>query len=203
MDFEHALHIFNTLYQGINGYSLSTLGRAELGTKDKAFVYGEVSPEAFHSIIKHTHFKPNGTFYDLGSGTGKAVLLAYLLFPFSQVKGIELLRPLHNEAVQIEQRFKSEYEALQQSDKFIEFIHGDFLELDISDADVIFMHSTCFPDYIWEKLNPKLDNLKPGTCIITVTRTIESSNLHHLKSKEFGMAWGRATVHFYEKISCY
>jgi SAM-dependent methyltransferase len=149
--------------------------------------------------LKNLPTKAHGTFYDLGSGTGKAVLLAYLLFPFQEVVGIELLEPLYLESQHIQSRFKGEFGALNQSDRKLQFIQGDFLKCDLSKADVVFMHSTCFPDYIWETLAPKMEKLKKGTSVVTVTKTFESKHLVHLKSKEYGMAWGRATVHFYEK----
>lgn len=199
MDFEHALHIFNSLYQDINGYTLSSLGRAEMRIKDKTFTYGEISPEAFYSILKHLPKKPKGNFYDLGSGTGKAVLLAHMLFDFSKTVGIELLTPLHQAAENTLMRYKNEYKS-QKSKGRIELLNEDFLDLDFQNADIIFMHSTCFTDEVWEKLAYKFKELKKGSYVIAVTRALRSSHLEYLKSKEYGMAWGRATVHYYQKV---
>jgi SAM-dependent methyltransferase len=200
MDFDHALQIFNTLYADINGYTLSTVGRAALHAEDKAFTYGEVSPEAFYSILSHLPTPAKGVFYDLGSGTGKAVLLVHLLFDFSAAVGIELLKPLHDEALYVKKRYESEFKALEQPGKTMKFINADFLEHSFADADVVFMHSTCFPDHLWEKLTPKLEDLKQGAHVISVTRPPDSPLLKKLKSKEYGMAWGRATVYYHRKI---
>lgn len=199
MDYEHALHIFNSLYQDINGYSLSTRGRAELGIEDKAFTYGEIAPDAFYSILKNLPSKPKGIFYDLGSGTGKAVLLAHLLFEFQKSIGIELIEPLSTTAHHIFEQYNKEYSSLIPKNRIMELIQGDFTKVDFSDGDVVFMHSTCFPEYVWKKLEKPLKNLKNGAIVITVTRTAPYPFLEFLKSKEYGMAWGRATVHFYKK----
>ncbi|MEO6508867.1 MAG: hypothetical protein ABIO02_02850 [Patescibacteria group bacterium] len=199
MDFEHALHIFNSLYENINGYSLSSLGRAQVGSDDKAFTYGEISPEAFYSILSSLPIKPKGVFYDLGSGTGKAVLLAHMLFEFERSVGIEFLEPLHDGAVQVISKYHKQYKSLVPEKREIELIHGNFLIQDFSDADIIFMHSTCFPDYIWEQLEEKFKHLKEDAYLLTVTKTIHTTHFQYIKSKEFGMAWGRATVHFYKK----
>lgn len=39
---------------------------------------------------------PGGAFYDLGSGTGKAVLAAALLHDFDECKGIEIADSLYD-----------------------------------------------------------------------------------------------------------
>jgi predicted RNA methylase len=202
MDFEHALHIFNSLYSPINGYKLSAIGKTEVKHNKKELTYGEVSPEAFYTILKSLPFKSNGVFYDLGSGTGKAVILAALLFNFSKCVGIELLEPLHNAAQDIQLRFEKEIQSLihNYEEKKIEFICEDFLFYDFSDANIIFTHSTCFTEDLWVKLTEKFEQLKNDTLIITVTRTLISENLQLIKTREYGMAWGRATVHIYKKI---
>jgi SAM-dependent methyltransferase len=200
MDFRHALQIFNILYENINGYLLSARGKADIGSADKTFTYGEISPEAFKSILHEPAVPKKGVFYDLGSGTGKAVILAYLLTNYSSCVGIEFLKPLHDEASAILHKFRHEFPTLYSNKRPIKLVHDDFLDYDFSDAAVVFTHSTCFTDELWEELVKKFELLKPGTVVITVTRTINSIFFEQLKSKEYGMAWGRATVHIYKRL---
>ncbi len=203
MDFEHALHIYNTLYSEVNGYSLSTLGRGELTLPHKAFTYGEISPEAFYKILERVPAEKTGIFYDLGSGTGKAIILSHLLFNFSRSVGVVFLIPLHRATLEIIERYEKEFRPLLPNKKkgfTVESVWEDFLKYDFSDGDVVFTHSTCFPDELWEKLVRKFEELKKGTFVITVTKTITSSKLRSYSSKEYGMNWGIATVHVYKRI---
>lgn len=203
MDLQNALHIFNTLYSDINGYSLSTQGRAQITSGSKAFTYGEINPEAFYKILKEVVSPSQQVFYDLGSGTGKAVILATLLFDFQKSIGIEYLEPLEKAAEGVLARYKREIEPTLPDKKQKQeavFVNEDFLQYDFSDGDIIFTHSTCFPEELWTALIKKCEQLKKGTVLITVTRTVDSPFFEEMKSQEYGMGWGRATVHFYRKV---
>lgn len=51
-------------------------------------------------------------FYDLGSGTGKAVFVARLTQDFSKCVGIEILSSLHAQAAKVVKRFNSDFKQL-------------------------------------------------------------------------------------------
>ncbi|QQG44321.1 MAG: methyltransferase domain-containing protein [Candidatus Roizmanbacteria bacterium] len=192
LDLETAKTILDDLYHDIRGYTVSGEARRKLSYHDKSYTYGEVTPDAFYKILKKAQAKSGEVFYDLGSGVGKPVILAYLLFDFSKCVGIEILPELYKVSHSVLQRLKG--------DKKIEFINEDFLHHDFSDADIIFTHSTCFYDELWIKIINKFEKLKPGTRIITVTKSIHSDWIKPLHTAEYNMGWGMATVHYYKKI---
>jgi len=77
-----------------------------ISDKDKSLTYGEVEVASFQHILGYTSLhnainEPEGIlksriFYDLGSGTGRAVITAALSpSPFSRVVGIELMPELY------------------------------------------------------------------------------------------------------------
>jgi hypothetical protein len=77
-----------------------------ISEKDKSLTYGEVEVASFQNILGYTSphnafNEPEGIlksriFYDLGSGTGRAVITAALSpSPFSKVVGIELMPELY------------------------------------------------------------------------------------------------------------
>lgn len=202
LDLEIATSICNNLYHDLNGYTLSAQGRNKLGYHDKAHTYGEVTPAAFAQILKRVESKKGEVFYDLGSGTGKAVLLASMLANFSHCVGIELLKDLHDAAESILHRLQIEIQPYMAPEDFpvVSFYQRDFLRFDFSDADVVFAHSTCFYDELWEHLIRKFEQLQPGTRVISVTKTITSPKLAHFRTEEEAMGWGKATVHFYKRI---
>jgi len=57
-----------------------------------SLTYGEIDFESFYEILKLTNPSKGEIMYDIGSGTGKAVIMASLFFPLSKVVGIEILK---------------------------------------------------------------------------------------------------------------
>lgn len=196
LEFQTVETIFNNLYSDVNGYTVSSQARNKLAFHDKAHTYGEIKPDSFYEIIKKANPKDGEVFYDLGSGTGKAVILAHLLFSFKKCIGIEVLKDVSETAEGIQKRLESVDSVIGT----IEFINADFLRHDFSDADIVFTHSTCFYDELWAGLCRKFETLRPGTRIITVTKAVRSEAVEQLHYGEYQMAWGKATIYIYRRI---
>ena len=68
---------------------------AVLEGENKKYVYGEVSLLALSDVL-HRFCPQGGVFYDLGSGSGRAVFSAAINHPtFTKLVGVELLEGLH------------------------------------------------------------------------------------------------------------
>jgi hypothetical protein len=110
--------IIRALYKGVSGneaslkYIRKCSEEGELHEKDLSLTYGEIVPSSFHHILDYVSssnlfcdepFKEkNGIFYDLGCGTGRAVICAALSpHLFRKVIGIEIIPDLHENAVEI------------------------------------------------------------------------------------------------------
>lgn len=202
MQQEQVKEIFHKLYDNVNGRALSLEGREKNQFTSKSFVYGEVVPESFYNLIIEANPQPGQVFYDLGSGTGKGVLLAHLLFDFKASKGIEYLDTLYNASAEVLKRYESEIRPTildEVKDKQIELIHGSFLDVDFTDADFIFMNSTCFQDDLMEQLEEKLEKVRPHTTIISLSKSLKSPSFHQLKHKMFEFSWGQATAFYHRK----
>ena len=201
MDFQLGKKLFDALYGNINGYTISAKARSTIPHPDRAFTYGEVAPESFYEILLNVTPQKGEVFYDLGSGTGKAVILASLFFEFSKCIGIETLEGLYEASKEILIRFNHESSLiLGANNKVTDFILSDFLEYDFSDGDIFFVHSTCFQDELMDQLSKKLECLKKGARVITVTKTITSSAFQEIQHKDTNMSWGKATVYYYKRI---
>lgn len=202
MDFNVAKSIFESLYSGVNGYTISQQARKKQTYSNKAHTYGEVTPEGFYKILNDINVSKSGVFYDLGSGTGKAVVLSALFGEFSKIIGIEILEDLVKSAENILKKFDEQVRPIlkkERQNQLIEFVNADFLQADFSDADFVFTHSTCFYDELMAALERKFSLLKKGVKILTVTKTLQLPMFKLLKSEEYPMTWGKATVNFYEK----
>ena len=203
MDFNVAKSIFESLYSGVDGYNISSKARKNLPYASKAHTYGEVTPEGFYKILRDAKAKSKGVFYDLGSGTGKAIILASLFRNFSKLVGIEILKDLYQTSVNILNRFDPEVRPIlpiERQKQVIEFTNADFIEYDLTDSDLVFAHSTYFYDELMIALEEKCATLKEGTKILLVTKTFQSPLFRLIKSGEYPMTWGKATVNFYEKV---
>lgn len=100
--------------------------------------YGAISEEEFDRLMKELPFFPNDlVFIDLGSGKGRALLLASR-YPFKQIIGVEFSRMLHDTASRNIEIFRND----KQQCRDIKSIWGDASTFDIPKAPlVIFLHN--------------------------------------------------------------
>ncbi len=196
-------HIFNSVYQDIDGYALSRQGKNRLKNNNKALIYGEVTLTALAAILHDLPIQAqHRIFYDLGSGTGKAVVGAALLGSFERVVGIELVEELAATARQLAQRLPPRFppQARNHRQIVLEFHHGDFRDYNFSDGDVIFIQSTCYDAALMHELAQKLLHQKLGSLIITVSQSLIVPHLRVLKTQKCVMGWGTVSVYIHEKI---
>ncbi|MDR3290279.1 MAG: class I SAM-dependent methyltransferase [Rickettsiales bacterium] len=199
--------IFDFLYSSVDGYGISHRARNKMLNKDKEhLIYGEMSIEELATFYENEIFVDkikslNGTFYDLGSGTGKIVLANSLLLPhFKKFVGVELLKDLVLTANEIKNKY-SKTDA--ESAKKIEFKWADFFNVDYGDADYIFMH---YPmnnaEDLYLKLEEKLaKELKKGTIVVSVIRSLKNKNVfRELVYSNVTLHYGSAPYSCYEVI---
>ena len=193
------------------GKDISKKERSENSLSNASLTYGEVEflslGETFE-IIKAVHgeIKPGGIFYDLGSGSGKGVISAALLHNFTKCVGIEILQGLFA----VSERLKTNYDQIRlslmeenrdlwQSLPDVEFVNGDLFRVDWSDADVIFMNSTCFDIGMMDAI--AMCQVKAGTWGITLTKSLASSKWKVVQSFRKRMSWGEATVYIHIRVA--
>ncbi len=201
--------LFNALYRHVRGKAISSVTRRLRGIKSDEFVYGEIEFISFFFILEKIKPQAGEIFYDLGSGTGKAVFAAALGFDFSKACGIELLPALYQKAEA--QRLQCKNLLLRQETAFtevylkklatVEFMNASFLEADFSDADIVYVAATCLGEATWGELIEKLAELKIGSRIIVATKTIQHEAFELLESRAELMSWGLCRVNRYQKIA--
>jgi len=172
------------------------------GHTDASLVYGEISFGPFSlqiQALRENHgilTTPGGIFVDVGCGSGKPVIAAALLHDFDVCMGIEILHGLHSLCLQVKNHWEQMKTKLSQKKQNMEirFMNGDATVIDWSDADVVFMNSTCFDDTLMRALAGKCEELKPGSIVITTTRRLPSSLFEILEQNKMNESWGEATV---------
>ena len=170
-----------------------------------AYIYEFIKYHYNNSIID------DGIFFDLGSGTGKAVIAMSLMHKFKKLQGIEFLENL----IQLSQESKKNYDKTINDifaknkglfnfakPNIIEFIQGDFLKQNWENATIIFANSTCFSLDLINNIAKKANKeCKTGTIIITFTKKLNNLNNDWELRDGFRrlMTWGIATIYIHRR----
>lgn len=84
----------------------------------------------------------------------------------------------------------------------IEIVKGDMLEVDWSDADIVYASSICFPDELVDGIAKCCSKLKKGTRIIAL-KEFPKDGYPYLKldyNLKLKMTWGRCQVMIYSIV---
>lgn len=184
---QHA-EIFHKLYSsGANGFLLSQNARQKQNAME--YSYGEIEFISFIALLSLTNPNEHTVFYDLGSGTGKAVLACSMVFPVRKSIGIEIFPELYLNACKRLEQLAGMEQYTEQAKK-IQFVLGDFLEADLNDATLIFINSTAFFGPIWEQLTAKLNSLPQLNTVITTSKRLPSPHFSISTRTKVEMSWG-------------
>ena len=194
--------IIRKLYKTIDGTYISLAERQRLAIVNTDLTYGEMAPEVFAEMLAVVKPQPGEVFYDLGSGTGKPIYTAALLYDWKKCCGVELLPGLFEVSCALCPRFL----AMREVKKYfsgrhfpIEFVLQDFLQVDFQEADVVYVHASTFSPYTMEPLALKFRELKSGARIIINTKRLEDAYFEKISEDDREMEWGVSRVFTYMK----
>lgn len=134
--------MFNKIKQQYIKLYGELIADSRLARPTKLGYYGAASSDAVHGLFRKIHLEKYSSFIDLGSGDGKIVLIASL---FTKAEGIEADSDLIKTGNRIRDRLKISKEKAG-------FIEGDYLDIDLSGYDIIFVN----PDSPMYELEKKL-----------------------------------------------
>lgn len=201
--------LLRVLYQRLDPRSISREDRKRLHIEKDDFTYGEVMYFSFLNLLHFAKLRQGEIFYDLGCGSGKAVFIAALCFDLQKACGIEFLPGLYQLAKSQLTHAKDwikQHDQLTQQEWLkriasIQFIHDDFLNVDIADADVVFINATCLHYDVWQSLLKKLNTLKIGSRVIVTTKSIVMDHFKLIYENPAQMSWGESYVRIYVKTT--
>ena len=197
--------VFDALYQGVDARRISAKAQKQMNTKDdNVLLYGEISFLSFSDILSVVSPRPGEVFYDLGSGGGKAVFAAALLGNFSKVVGVELLPSLYQLCMAQLNRFKTlpERETIFPGRLFnVQFLNDSFFNVNLVEADIIFINATAFRGNFWNAILDKLLETRAGTRIIVTSHTLPAPHFQLMDCQKRLMSWGMNSVFIYQKVN--
>jgi len=138
----------------VNGFSNSAL-------------YGEVSEQDFAELLYSLGLRPPAKVIDLGCGTGKLVNLAALLG--FRAAGIELEPGRYQRACTAAKALRlaqAQQGTIGQSAP-PSFICANFLEYDLSDADMVWANSVVFGAEMMEAVAAQARKMRPGSLVVS------------------------------------
>ncbi|MAH80239.1 MAG: hypothetical protein CMP39_00930 [Rickettsiales bacterium] len=194
---------FEDFYVDVNGYVISSEAKKEFETDSKSLTYGEVTYEGLKEVLDIIQPKENSVFYDLGSGTGKALLVSALAGPFAKINGVELLPKLYDASLNVKDYFLNFLNEKYQ-DAFhptIEIKNQNIEDSVFSDADVVLINSTCFDSDLIDIISQKAEGLKKGSHFISFTKSLNSDQFEIIHQEYHKMGWGSPTVYVHKKIA--
>jgi hypothetical protein len=201
----------NTLYEE---YTFATAKDASLTDdfrRDKtdlfsenSLVYGEIEFESFQKVLQCLPppiTRGEGIFYDLGSGSGRAVFTARFTGDFDRCVGIELLPNLHQLAASVNSLYKILYRHKLKW-QTVEFHCADLMEYDWSDGTVVYAPSLLFDDEMMAYISTKAKDLQQDAYLISLKKfaAIDPTAFEMIQEAVFPMSWGSANVYVYRRL---
>jgi len=175
-------------------YYVSSIGTAEqvelvMGDAGAA-TYGEIPPVGFVQLLNFVQAKPCQLFYDLGSGTGKTVILAWLLG--LRATGIELVQERHNAACEALERLKQDRGPCDG----LQLIKASCLDVDWTDADILFCYDLCFPAAARQSIAGIARRLRPGAVVVTSLAGELDEGFKLVDTFGCAASWGNRDIYF-------
>ena len=163
------------------------------------YTYGEIDFISFIALLSLTNPDPRTVFYDLGSGTGKAVIACAMVFNVKSY-GIEIFPQLHHAAQKQQQRLQETADYSFNANN-IHFINMDFLDADLHNSTLIFINATALFGETWAALNQRLKHVKKNTTIITTSKRLLSDDFVIRKITPVQMSWGIVNAYIQQRRS--
>jgi len=154
---------FNRLMLHATDTSISPDDQKQFEKTGSGATYGYMTWKGVKQMLSEVEVKGK-TFYDLGSGLGRPVFAAAMLFPsLKKSIGIELSQRRHIQAERVLELMED-----GAAKSIVEICAGSMLDYNLRDADIVYISSLCFPKEFLARLGHYLDKqLQKGTIVMS------------------------------------
>lgn len=171
------------------------------GQESDSLVYGEISYSAVFELLEMLKSKGllsgsnQDVFLDLGSGVGKAMVMAAFIHPFQACIGYELIPELHQMAESLFDRVK------QDTQTRFESRLEDYLTAEWPDAKVVLSNSTCLTREVFDRLTAKAgERMNSGTVLISMSKAVHSETWELVEQSQKALHWGMCSFFVYTHL---
>lgn len=192
--------IIDQIYGEMSGYSMSEKERKFFEEQKESPTYGEITRQGIEKLRELSSPTNQDVFYDLGSGIGRACMEIAIFWPVKKVVGIELSKTRFELALQAQKKLAQLNYHLPRNKKLI-FKQQNILNADLSDATIIYMCSTCYPDALMQTLVEKFARLRPGVKIFSQKPLPSHAGIKFIGSYTIEMSWSKeSSINYYQTV---
>lgn len=156
--------------------------------------YGETPLATLDTLLSYCPIRPDDTVYELGSGRGRACFWLSLFKGYKTV-GIEYIPTFVERAQKLAGYFNVNN---------VEFRCEDILKADLSKATWIYLFGSALPDDTITRLTKRIEHLKPGTKIITISYPLTAYTCNDIivvtNTVDVTFPWGETQAYIQEVV---
>jgi SAM-dependent methyltransferase len=185
--------IMDDVYTGLTGFGLNSEESELISQKGGNGTYGEILFESLQTLIKDVKLTKKDTFYDLGSGIGKACMQVALTTPAKAI-GLELAQSRVSKAVNAKKSLEDKHKIKLGSR--LELLEKNILDAKFKPNSVIYMCATCYSEALLNHVVKEVKNIKGGARIFSLKQL---PGCEPVKTYNLPMTWSSGTnVYYYE-----
>lgn len=186
------------LYWDLDGFEIPRAEAREIHRTRGSSTYGELMPTATLRLLAQLELGPEDRFVDLGSGTGKVVLLAAMSTAVGEALGVELSVTRSELAEQALIRAK---ERSLPGVERARLVTADMLTCDLDATTVVYTCSTAFREPFMHRLGHRLAALPRLRKIASLQDFEQLPGFELAEIYRLDASWKRRTkIHVYEKF---
>lgn len=188
---------YSQLFANVDGFLLSREARSKSDALE--YVYGEIDFIAFIALLSLAKPNKNTVFYDLGSGTGTAVLACAMVFEVAESCGIEIFPLLYHAACE-QKKHLSNLDAYKHRAEIIHFFNNNILHANFDSATLIFINATSFFGQTWQEISQRIEQTPNCATVITTSKPLKSTLFTVTKITWVEMSWGIVKAYIHQRI---
>lgn len=185
--------IIKDVYKDISGFGLNSEESTKISSKGGNATYGEILFPSLQALLNDLNLTKDDTFYDLGSGVGKACIQAALVTP-AKVIGIELSPTRVAKAREALKRIETNYHIKPK----VEFREENISDVVLKKSAVVFTCSSCYPEKLLNDIAEKCSKTL-GTVRVLSLKPLPG--LTPIKVYQLPMTWTSKTEVYYYVLS--
>jgi SAM-dependent methyltransferase len=181
---------WNTLFQALYFFRFVSfdvwLASRKADVEFGELKFGETNLKAVREILRRVPIHADSTVFELGCGRGRAAFLFHFLTG-ARVVGIDLVGPFIVTGRRLARWMGCE--------GHVQFVYENFLQTDLTDADVIYACALCLGKETKAHLAEKIEACKEGMYLVSVGWNPRREWLEPLDQFNARFSWGSANIY--------
>jgi len=190
---DQAKKIMDDVYTGLTGFGLNSEESDLISQKGGNATYGEIHFDSLQTLLNDAKLSKKDTFYDLGSGIGKACMQVALTTQAKAI-GLELAQSRVSKAINAKKLLEEKHKI--KLGNRLELQEKNILDAKFKPNSIIYMCATCYSEALLNHVVKEVKNIKGGARIFSLKQL---PGCEPVKTYTLPMTWSSGTnVYYYE-----